>query len=119
MDVHNPEQPDIVILCKDGVRVPAVSCLLLLTSAPLRPAIKLALQGAAGTSRDTDAEHDKRRSGSSLPMLKMDNDDAGTWTLALQFIDPMRLERPEIDWVGHRCFKGATYDDHCCPRNLI
>ena len=72
-------------------------------------AIKLAMQGGAGTSRDTDTEHDKRRNSSSLPVLKMDNDDAGTWTLALKFIDPMRLGRPEIDWVGPCCSKGTIY----------
>jgi hypothetical protein len=31
MAYHNPEEPDIILLCRDEERVPAVSCLLMLT----------------------------------------------------------------------------------------
>ena len=42
-----PEHPDMRLLCSDGQAVPAHSYLLAYASAPLRPAIILALQAVA------------------------------------------------------------------------
>jgi hypothetical protein len=58
------------------------------------------MQGGAGASRDIDTEHDARHHSFTLPVLKMDTYDAAAWNLALQFIDPLRVERPEIKWVS-------------------
>lgn len=101
--IFDPQQPDLVLLCKDGRTVPAHSCLLMLASEPLMPAIKMAIEEASyerPSKRPSPGSASSSVTGAPTT-CKLEDDDADAWQLALKFLDPSRVQRPDdITWVS-------------------
>ena len=85
MEPHfgDPASPDLTLLCKGGEAVQVHGFLVALASSPLRPAVALAT---------------KERAGEAPAVLKMEEDDASAWKLALPWLDP-NLPTPPVCWV--------------------
>jgi hypothetical protein len=99
----DPRQPDVLLLCKDGETVPAHSCLLMLASEPLMPAIKMAMEESVPEGRPCKRSATSFASGchaGEAGSIKVEDDDADAWELALQFLDVNRVQRPEVTWVS-------------------
>lgn len=78
----------------------ALSCLLMLASAPLRPAIRLALKRTCAEARDDDAERQTKLQRIHEAVLRVEQDEGGAWVHTLKFIDPALVERPRVHWVS-------------------
>jgi hypothetical protein len=103
-------RPDLDLLCQDGKYVQAHSCLLVLASAPLRPAILMAFKEAAARN--------------AAPSLAVDGGSAEAWQQALGFLDPKIFSKPPVGWVSSGAAgcrlsmpAGATVAQHArsCP----
>lgn len=126
-DDFDPRKPDLALVCKDGQVVHAHSCLLMLASEPLLPAVKMAVgEAAAGGSTHSSRlaapagpcctepgsgsvpgggmrssrQHAEVPAG--MASIAVQEDRAEAWQLLLKFLDPNQLHRPEIAWVGTR-----------------
>jgi hypothetical protein len=92
-----PDRPDLELLCRDGKAVKAHSYLLAHGSAPLRPAIRLALKEAATKA--------------APPVLALKDDSAEAWEQALCFLDLSMCQKPAVTWV-----RSPLSMQHACRR---
>jgi hypothetical protein len=86
LEIFDPRQPDLALICRDGEVVQTHSCMLMLASQPLVPAIKMALAESTVAT--------------GMATCRVEQDSAEAWQLLLQFLDPNQLYRPEITWVS-------------------
>jgi hypothetical protein len=78
-------------------------------------ALDALLLGGSSSAIARGCSHCGASADRSLPSIKVDDADAATWRLALQFLDP-NAEQPEVDWVSglnmHTVTGCYRYDMH-------